>query len=53
MAANAVCRLNADIPLPARESGAYLSTFKMGQVSSMQFGTCVPAPFTGFPSRKF
>jgi nitrate reductase NapAB chaperone NapD len=36
-----------------RESGAYLSTFKMGQVTSMQFGKCVPAPFTGFPTRKF
>lgn len=36
-----------------RESGAYLSTIKMGSVSSMRIGKCVVAPFTGFPSRKF
>ena len=36
-----------------RESGAYLSAIKMGAMSSMRAGNCVPAPFTGFPNRKF
>ncbi|KTE57035.1 hypothetical protein ATE69_05515 [Sphingopyxis sp. H071] len=36
-----------------RESGAYLSTIKIGSFTSMRSGTCVPAPFTGFPARKF
>lgn len=36
-----------------RESGNYFSTITMGQFTSMRTGKCVPAPFTGFPARKF
>lgn len=36
-----------------RESGSYLSTITMGQFANMKTGKCVPAPFTGFPTRKF
>ena len=36
-----------------RESGAYFAQFRMGQLFSMRSGKCVPAPFTGFPARKF
>lgn len=36
-----------------RESGAYTVTSKWLVSSTIKGGTCVRAPFTGFPSRKF
>ncbi len=36
-----------------RESGSYSSTIQFGSRNSMRGGTCTPAPFTGFPRRKF
>ena len=36
-----------------RETGAYWSYLKLGDAVWTWRGTCVPKPFSGFPSRKF
>jgi hypothetical protein len=36
-----------------RESGEFQHHLKSGDFSALRQGTCEPAPFTGFPARKF